>query len=59
MSTADFKAWLHARQQAAIDGMTTTTGAEFGKHCAVFEQATTAIRVLWDFEAELSMGGAA
>lgn len=59
MTTNAFKAWLQARQQAALDGMANTSGAEFGKHSAIFEQTTTAISVLWDFEVEQSMGGVA
>lgn len=59
MTIAAFRTWLHARQQAALDGMRNTTGAEFGKHSAIFEQTTTAISVLWDFEVEQSMGGVA
>ncbi|WP_156373265.1 hypothetical protein [Pseudorhodoferax sp. Leaf267] len=57
-TTADFSTWLRAKQQAALDGMRTTTGAEFTKHCDAFQNVTTAINVLWNFEVETDMAAA-
>jgi hypothetical protein len=55
MTAADFRAWLEARQQAALAAMRAGTGDEFRKHCVTFEEITTAIRVMWDFEVETDM----
>lgn len=53
---ADFAAWLQARQQASLYAMRSTTGDEFTKHSSAFLDLTTAIRVLWNFEVEVSHG---
>lgn len=53
---AAFSTWLQAQQQAAIDGMRSTTGAEFAKHSTTFLDLITAFRVLWNFEGEVSHG---
>ena len=56
MSTEQFTTRLKAQQQAALDGMRSTTGADFTKHCDAFMDVTAALRVLWDFEVEASNG---
>jgi hypothetical protein len=58
---SDFRTWLEGRQQAALAAMRAAPGDEFCKHCVTFEEITTAIRVLWNFEVETDManGGAA
>lgn len=60
MKTADFSAWLQARQARALAAMHSTEGVDFAKHCEAFQNFATASRVLWDFEVECdkAKGGA-
>ena len=49
---ADFSGWLAGNQQRALDGMHTTTGEAFARHCEAFGTMATAIRAVLQFERE-------
>ena len=49
---ADFSGWLAGNQQRALDGMHTTTGEAFARHCEAFGTMATAIRAVLQFEHE-------
>ena len=48
-SLATFTAWVEAQKAQALEGMNTTSGDAFGKHCDAFIELTKASNVLFKF----------